>query len=226
MKAFIANRTGNASTDFTKTDAGRWVLRAPLAGAPVIGHVLPSGCFSIDDRGFSNDPLASARVTFEANLTVTGRDIKVDAFNGRKTVRIGDSHNLDCKTGADLQPSKVASESSVSIGDVKSSQRGRLLVFNVRASTPNPYYDLGWISAPKIDFELVFTFDVIKQKISILGTTGVFPSFEAYYTINNGPVEKVLNRSPAPDASPMSLADFGTGINTQNFTAGIPLPLQ
>jgi hypothetical protein len=226
IKAFIANPGSATSSVFTKTDTGKWALPAPLGGVPVIGHIVPKGCFSIDDRGFSNDPLSSARVTFEANLIVTGRDLTIASFAGRNRVRIGTSHNIDCKTGVDLQPPRTASETSVTVGDVKSSQRGQMLVFNVRASSPNPYYDLGWISAPRIDFDLSFTFDIVSQKITIAGSTGIFPSFEAYYSIGNGPVTRILNRSPAPGTGPGSLADFGTGINTENFSGEIDLPVQ
>ncbi|MGY4237269.1 hypothetical protein ACVIIW_006216 [Bradyrhizobium sp. USDA 4449] len=236
MKAFIANPAGNASTDFTKTEAGKWVVKAPLAGVPVLNLVLPVGCFSIDDRDFSIDPLSSARVTFEADLVVTDRDMKVDTYDGRRRARIGESHNVDCKTGADLQAPRSAPDSDVSISDVKSSQRGLMQVFNVRASTPNPYYD--WVKdyipsvpvvgtrvtgAPRIDFEVAFAFNVVAQKILISGSTGDFPSFEAYYSIDNGPVVKVLNRSQSA-VGPIALADFGTGINTQNFKAEISLP--
>ena len=219
IKAFISPPEG-ASATFEKTGGGKWGLRAPLSIMPL----LPKGCFGIDDRDFSNDPNASARVTFEANLLVKAREMQVLDYGGKKKIRIGSTTNFDCQTGAELQLSKSAAESTVTISSVKKSPNGRLFTFNVRASSPNPYYDFGVPLAPRIDFEAVFQFNVITQKLTITGTTGVFPSFEMYYALNGGAAVTVFKRAPATGVGPGSLADFGTGVNTVNFKEVINLP--
>lgn len=221
IKAYIAPPTGDSSL-FTKTSGGKWGLRAPLSGAPL----LPKGCFGIDERSFSLDPEASARVTFEANLLIKARDMQVLNEANRNQVRIGSTTNFDCQTGTQLQEAKSASTTTVTVGSVKKSPDGKLLTFNVRASSSNPFYNFGIPLAPRIDFEAVFQFNVITQKLKIFGTTGVFPSFEMYYAVNRGAPIAIFKRAPAAGVGPGSLADFGTGINTLNFEQEIGLPIR
>lgn len=219
IKAFISPPQGTSAA-FAKTADGKWGLRAPLSAVPL----LPKGCFGIDERGFEANPDASARVTFEANLLIEAREMHVLGYLGKKQARIEATTNFDCDTGAELQPPRSAAETTVKIGSVKKSPDGRMFTFNVRASSPNPYYDVGMSLAPRIDFEAVFRFNVITQRLTITGTTGVFPSFEMYYSLNGAAPVAIVKRAPAPGVGPISLADLGTGVNTLNFQQVINLP--
>lgn len=208
------------------TTSGRKVIKAPDAWAPPGFDIkqLKGTCFSTDDRSFDPSPTASARGRVDFVIDFAGRrSFSVKTSPGRPKMKfIGLTRNLDCISGNDLRSPQAASDDGIDIGDIKSS--GFLKLFNVRGSIGDPYYKvLGIDLAPKIDFEFIFEYSVTGLSARIYGSTGVFPSFEGYYQINDEPVVAFLKRAPNKDATPFSLFDFGTGFRTTNFEQKIDL---
>lgn len=217
MKAFIPNEHPEVKDSFLKTRKGTWVLRAPEIPFPGtnIGN-LSGTCFSTDNRGFSESPLAPARITTELMLVIDSRKVSVEKADGRDIVRIGQTENVDCVSGELLQPPLQARSETVSISDVKRQQF--LSVVNVRAASANPFYKLlGLQAAPDINYEVVFQYDILSKSLTIVGVTDYFPSFEAYYRLDDGPVTKVIAWPPYKDSTAASLFEFGLGVNTRSF---------
>ncbi len=220
IKSFIPNDHPTIEHYFKKTTAGTWVVEAPSSG-PINVAGLNGSCFETDNRLFSIDPLVSARVTVEFVLKITDREMHVEKAEGREQIRVDATKNVDCKSGALLQPVKFSDKKYVNISDVKS--MNTLRTVGVQISSPNPFYPevAGHSIAPRIDFQIVFEYDNLERKVRIKGVTGAFPSFEAYYAHDDGPVETIVQF--APEKSAWSLVDFGTGVNTRNFKAEIDL---
>lgn len=243
VKAFIPKAHPSLPDYVTKTEAGTYVIPAPqipvfsqgAGGIPAWSpevlqyykSALEKTCFETDNRGFDIDPTVSARITLEYVIQVRGRNISVVPFPGRSLARVGETKNVDCKTGKLLSASQTAPSSDITVGNVKTN--GFFKVFFVDASASNPFFNFASLGlpslalSPKIDFSFTTTFDPIKSKIEVKGSTGTFPSFEAYASIDNGPVQPLMQRDPAEGATVLSLIDFNTGVNTANFSLEIKL---
>lgn len=243
IRAFISKDHPGRSNYIKKTEKGTYVVPAPpfpttsqgVAGVQAYDtktlkyyeQSLKQTCFETDNRAFSSDPSASARATAEIVLLIRGRNVTVAAPPGRSKNRIGPTGHVDCKTGINITEPKTASQDTVSVGEI-SIDRFRSTV-NIRAASPNPFYLLAQFGsmaislAPDIDFTAAITFDALKRAIEVKGMAGYFPSFEAYYQVNDGPVEKIINWDPYGDSTAFSLFDLNLGINTRNFEHEIKL---
>ncbi len=223
IKAFIPNKHPNLENYFTRTLSGTWVLRAPTT--PKLGQIgkLSDTCFLTDNRGFSNDPTASARVTSEFVLVIKRRNVSIEKAHGREMSRVGLTQNVDCKSGKQLQSPLSSSSDTVSVGTVK--EGNFLRVINTRASSPNPYYNyFGFSVAPRIDYEVVIRYSILMRTIEITIIGGIFPAFEAYYRLNNGRVHQILKWMPQNDATAVDLFDFGLGLNSRRMIQTIKVP--
>lgn len=224
IRGFIPNSHPSIPNFTKKTDKGTWVIDAPNIVMPGfdIGR-LRGTCFSTDDRGFDENPLASARVTVDLTLKFSGRrEFTISASERQDSIiRIGLTRNVDCKTGADLQTAERADPSGVTVGTVR--KNGFLRIFNVAASVADPFYRiLGVHIAPRLDFDIIFEYDSLQTDLKLKGVFGIFPSFEGYYSIG-GVTKQLFRLPPTEGAGAYTLADFGTGINTRNYTTSIDL---
>ena len=224
IKAFIGSAHPTLPDYIKKTPANSYVIAAPNIPAPKALDIgkLAGTCFTTDNRSFSDDPLSSARVTVEFLLTVTNkRTISISKWENRDITRIGVSHNINCTTGVELQPSLSAGIEGVSVGEIKS--KAFLNIFNIRASSPNPFYKFAGISvAPNIDFEFIFEHNILAKRIDLKGVCGYFPWFEGYYQTEGAPVA-LFQIPPVGSSTANSLFDFGLGINSRNVVANIPI---
>lgn len=223
FRSFIANNHPTIPGYISKTQNGKFVLHAPNIPAPFMDiNRLKGTCFTTDQRDFSSAIEESARVGVYIRLFVRGRELKIGQINSIPNILIGDTHNVDCISGKDLVPSVKADSSGTSISDVKSQEFSRN--FSIRISAGDPFYKvLGVAVAPKISSEILFVFDVSTKRIKITGTVEDFPWFEGYYRINDGKIKTLIRRTPANEASALSLFDFGLGLHTTNFIEEINL---
>jgi hypothetical protein len=224
LRAFIPNSLQSPSDYIKKTTNGLAVISAPgvnIAGVNI--GPLSGTCFTTDNRGFDSSPNASARVSVNFNLVIHGhREISVEKVGSQNIVAVGETHNVDCTTGRDLRPPQQEDATSVNISDVK--QNGFLRIFNVKAMSGNPFYRVFGVGvAPKIDIEVVFEYDPLTLSLTLHGVIGNFPSFEAYYSVANGPTTMIENLPPTPGSTALSLIDLGTGLNMRNFEDRIQL---
>ena len=228
MRWFIASPERDAEPDYKKLNDGRWAIPAPLPS--VAGKVgWPTGCFMTDDRTFSSSDAVdvSARVTVEVDFVIQGRNLTLQSHDGREKVRIGKTRNVDCATGQDIQTPKRAAVDSVNIGSIRTSTDGWTKVANVNASVGDPFYTvLGVTVAPKIDFDIVFSFNPLTRDFQIKGTSGIFPSVEAYYSLDGGEARRIINWAPPQNFGPFRLLDGGLGFNSANFEETFKVPVK
>lgn len=221
FSAFIPDHHDGLADYILKTTSGKSVVRAPPFVPKIAGT-----CFSTDNRGFSNDSLASSRVRININLEING----VDMVLGKPVVRlVGDTHNVNCLTGVDLSPSKRASDATLIVGDVVKGDFTRSLYLD--AASANPFFPSVLVPgtkmslglSPDIDFKISIRYEFMSERIVISGTAGYFPAFEGYYSIDGGAPKTLYQLAPYQDATAWSLIDLSTGLNTRNISATIDL---
>ena len=217
FRSFISGSHPTAPGVILTTTAGMHVILAPDLGPIYLS--LRGTCFSTDDRDFDATPTASARTTVEFVLHIRGRELTVDKPPGRDVARTGVTKNVDCNTGAELQPPRQASASGITVGEVKKSDFMRVLF--VKASASDPFYNL--VPAPAVDFSFVLTYYILLQKIVMKGSMDEFPSFEGYSSVDGKAPTPIVQFKPAAGATAMSLLDLNLGLHTRNFEATISL---
>lgn len=171
----------------------------------VIPSPIKDGCFLTDNRLFSNGPDESSRVTTEFMLVTSEGSVQVQEAQGRERFRTGWSHKVDCKTGDDLVPQKKASTSNMSIGAPARADGIVQVVIDGRAN--NPFVS----GSPDINYGGTFTFNTAKQTLRFQGSTGVFPAYEAYAQVNDGPIITLFQNIPRKGTTAIDLIDLGTG---------------
>ena len=152
-------------------------------------------CFSTDDRNFSENLEATARVTFSATILIQDRDMYVsptkltsELSDPDNYVTIGETRKVDCKTGATLE-TKTANV-KFSISEEKKKFK-RIREFSVAAGDP-----FNIIDVCNVEINLGLTYDVLMRRLVVNGDFSQFPSYEMYYQINDGETNKLLNFDP------------------------------
>lgn len=226
IKAFIPNKHPELPNYFQKTSKNTWAIQAPILPLPFVDVGKLSGtCFLTDNRGFDSDPKASARVSVELLLTIDKRKIQLSKYLNNEIVVIGQTENVDCSSGEQLRIPERANVNTVTIGEFKTSPGSSFIkTLNIKASSPNPYYKiLNYQIAPDIDFEVVIQYSITRRVVKVIGTTGYFPSFEAYYSLNGQAPRPIVQLPPYKNSTAMELFDMNLGLNKRNFEAEIPI---
>ena len=212
MKAFIPNE--HPDKELIRQIPGRknrWMLN--FLGA----------CFETDHRGFSDDPVAEARVTTDFTLRFDGTKAEVSPSNGTAH-QPGRSRLVECDTGK-LQKEAAGEFSS----DGRALESPRVADGSVQikgeVSIRNPFIPLGSMTV-KNPFEsdigvfIDYSFDLEYEKDSgILKCSfkvGTFPAFEAYVSLNGSPAREVLTVQVGKE-TPVDLFDFGRRVNTKSY---------
>ncbi len=218
--AFIPSTDEGRADYIVPTSDGTHVVQAP----PFL--TLKGTCFSTDNRSFDSSTKASSRVFIKIRLIINGADMTTATAVER---RVGPTHNVDCKTGKDLQPPKTAISDTLVVHDVVKANFARTLY--LEAASANPFFPSVQVPgthmslgiSPDIDFKISIRYDFLARKMVLNGTVGYFPAFEAYYSLNDGPVKTIYQLGPYKDSTAWSLVDFSSGINTRNVGKTIDL---
>jgi hypothetical protein len=187
-----------------------------LADFPIFGPNLPvlgKQCFGTDDRQFSNDPNASARVTSDFTVVVSPTP-KIET-DPAKRFRSGPTRKIDCTSGAVLA-TKSSNVSRCVLG-APAYGSGKLQV-NVTCKAADPLVPvIPEKFTPDLHFGGVFTYDSATKSIAFRGDVGAFPSYEAYASVNGSALKKVFNVAPEKGAGGQSLIDLWQHINTKKI---------
>lgn len=206
-----------------------YVMRVPAArrgrsSKTMIPHPVPNGlCFMTDNRGFSNEPSASARLTTEFILVLSESDARVEKAGGRDIHRCDATEKVQCVTGAVLETATAKPRTAIfreSYGIGRPAVSGTKYQVAFQASAPNPLTIAGF--TPDIDYSFDLTFDSMSKELKFRATTGVFPAFEAYARLNDGDTVPLFQRMPT-GKSVKALYDGGTGLGTQTITGTVVL---
>jgi hypothetical protein len=160
--------------------------------------IVDGRCYNTNNRGFSHDQQADAKITAIVDFDVTAAGV---GNVNKRTPPLGTTIQYDCDSGAVLQ-TKQASNKDVSIGDVAFSA-GKV-TFAMDGEAANPLISPQQLT-PTIKFHGTVTIDTISRAVSWDGTIARFPSYEAYIEVDANPPVTIFQIAPAQDASPWSL---------------------
>jgi hypothetical protein len=222
VKAFIPNsHPGNPGyVKPVPAQPGRWVISAPVG----------SDCYMTDNRTFSGDPNASARMTTEFTFTVDNGSATTGPAGPKPIFATGPTHDVNCATGADLLQPRTAATADMHMGHAAFADGIGQVVIDCRAGNPFfvflPGTPISFPYAPDIRYGGTFTYDTAKETLRFQGSTGVFPAFEAYAQLNDGAVQTLFRLDPGPGTTVISLTAAGTGLNQQPVDVSITFPDQ
>jgi len=141
-------------------------------------------CYLTDQRGFSDEPSASARlgthivVKIGAQATITASDNPPS-----------ESVELSCETGMERCRKQVDTSRSNSGPVVKN---GDMVRVHVHGQANNACFRL----SPNIHYDGDFIIDLSGRSIRFEGIIGEFPAFEAYARASGGPIRRIFREPP------------------------------
>jgi hypothetical protein len=147
-------------------------------------------CFHTDDREFSSDVTASARMHSEMRLDLA--DLSMSEYHG-----IGETVEYDCEDG-DEECRASADTSRMSWTDPI--RAGNVVTVGLSAAANNPCFSGSF----DIDYVGTVTIDLDTHSVSFDGAVNGFPAYEAYATINDGAGQELFTFGPA--GTPADLA--------------------
>lgn len=208
---FIPSVADEANRHFRHVD-GKTYIVDPLSS---------DTCYGTDNRSWSTDKSASARVKVRLVLQVDGRNLSIRQHN----IEVGETHRYRCADVVETQNSpRRSGRECVSVSSVR--ETGRFLrTIGVSGRAPNPFFQIAGKPcstlavnvAARIDFDLVIRYNILTRSIEISGSTGTFPNFEGYYQVNGSLPQLFMKHAISPGSSPLDLIDAGLGVNTSNF---------
>lgn len=198
VRAFIPDSTAGVVNiaDSSSGNAARMVVRAS-----------DGGCISTDRRGWSNALTTSSRLSSDVHLVLDAiNPPEVRASTGKKMHVAAAVHTLDCQSGAELamKPAQLVAENveAPKLTDSKAQ-------FSLLAASADPLRP--W-SSSTINYEATFSYDSQTRLLEFHAVVAAFPAYEAYATLNGGPVFTVFRAGPlpanaagSPDASSMEI---------------------
>jgi hypothetical protein len=171
------------------------------AGKPM--HVLFNRAFLTDERSFSSDIHASARMHSEIEIDLVRRKHVYEFHHCYETVEV------DTKTGAE-KCRKLGDAENMHFSDVEFFEDEIGCSFAVKASSKNPCISIATVKImPNLDYEgtirITLTEDRKSADVSFEGLVEAYPAFEMYLSINNGDAQPVFQVPIAEGATPSAM---------------------
>ncbi|CAG8631686.1 15732_t:CDS:10 [Dentiscutata erythropus] len=183
IKAFIPLKVDGVTKEYPKDKS-----KSMIEGIPIFGD-----CFLTDQRSFSNDINAKARMHSEVIVTFSGSGYKLQQMH-----KCDETTEVDCEDG-DVEGKKTQNNKDMSFSLKSGSYERVELRFS--AARNNPLVT----GSPDIDLKGTLVIDRKKKIFSFKGKVDDFPAFEAYARVNNGPIRVISQLGPKPGAGPISL---------------------
>jgi hypothetical protein len=194
LKSFVPDDVDGAQPVPSGPHAGKSMFRSP---GPI------EAWFLTDQRGFSEDPAASARMHSQ---------IEIDLLEYRIT---GESHwcsptiQVDHTTGEeDCQ--ETADTSDMHFTDFKASPEDNQISMHLRGATKNSCLKIGPVKvSPNLNYEgdIVLRLNESGDEavVTFDGDIETYPAFEMYITVNDGPAVTIFREPILPGKTPTNL---------------------
>jgi hypothetical protein len=154
------------------------------------------GCITTDQRTWSDATVARSRLASDFHLLVDENvGVQVQA-SGPRVSSAASVRAVDCDSGVELtvQPGQLLTDAvrtpTSSAKNLPLNAKARVL-----AAVPDP---LRAGSSATIHYDATFTYNAQSRTLEYQASTGVFPAYEAYARLNDGPVVTVFRSAPAP----------------------------
>lgn len=183
IKAFIPLNVDGVTEAYPKDRS-----KTMIGGIPVFGD-----CFLTDQRSFSADSGASARMFSQALIHVSP-----NGASWSEQHHCGETVEVDCEDG-DVEGKETQNNDNMDFEERTASSSRVVLGF--KAARNNPLVTL----SPDIDLEGTLTVDRVNKFVEFVGKVDDFPAFEAYVKINGGSPRIIKQLGPKKDSGPGSL---------------------
>ena len=147
-------------------------------------------CIATDQRGWSNDTAAPARLSSDFHLLLADDAPPVIKPSQRRVHSAARVRQVDCQSAQELASTQMQLLADV-VGTP--SQTATKTQVNILAATADPQRT--WSSAT-INYDATFTYDRATRTLDYQAMTGAFPAYEAYASLNDGPVVTVFRSGP------------------------------
>lgn len=163
-----------------------------------------SRCFLTDQRGFSSDVHAEARMHSE---------IEIDLARGKDTYQFHhcyDTIEIACKTGEERCRGQGSTE-HMHFHDVEIARDERRATAKIKAGSKNPCIRIGTLKvAPNVDYVGAISIEVSDDQRSAIvtfqGKVERYPAFEMYASANDGEPYTVFRVDALPNAGMRDVA--------------------
>ncbi|HEY6155901.1 MAG TPA: DUF4157 domain-containing protein [Gemmatimonadales bacterium] len=177
---------------------GKPVPKGPLHGQTMFNGPFPwSDCFLTDNREFSSDITASARMHIEAQVAITRRDL---TFSGSWSYP---TREVDCEDG-DIECDRRATPRAL-VTLVPNwppyQEDPDLFQLPVTGAANDPCFT----GSPDLDVAGMVRIDPRAQRLRFEGSIDPFPAFEMYAAVNDGPGRTVFTYMPSAKTTAWSL---------------------
>jgi hypothetical protein len=159
--------------------------------------------FLTDQRGFSADPEASARMHSEIELDLLDFHIVREFHKCDPTIQV------DHKTGLE-DCCETADASEMSFTDFQFSREAKQISMHLHGSAKNECLKLGPVKlSPNLDYamDMILKIDDSGNEVALTvnGQIEPYPAFEMYVTLNGGSVVTVFQEPVQPGKTPAIL---------------------
>lgn len=195
MKAFIPSDLEGVEPVPVGEHAGKLMLKSPEPFKT---------CFLIDQRNFSSDINASARVHSQIDID-TQRGTLIEQHH-----YCCESIEIDCADGTE-KCREAGDNSQMQFSDFEVSDGGKKITVTLQGSAKNPCFSVAGIKlSPNLDYEgiLTITLDETRQRATVgfEGNIETYPAFEMYVSANGGAPHTLFQHPALPGTSPIDLA--------------------
>ena len=165
---------------------------ADAADANVRGvvHASDGGCFSTDQRGWSDEVAAASRLSSDFHLVIPDNGAPVVRPSQQRVHSAGTVRQVDCQTAQELAVSPTQLLASVVGTPAQTDTKTQIHILAAVADPQRPW------SSSTISYDVTFTYDRSTKTLDYAATTALFPAYEAYATLNDGAVATVLRSGP------------------------------
>lgn len=160
-------------------------------------------CFKTDQRGYSNNPSASARLHCEFTVDLRNKTYTTNTY-------CGTTHQIDCKNPFTVKCQQTASNKNMKFSDAYFSQDGSFFRIYLSAAGANPCVPL----SPDIDFNGWFSVQLYSSyiKYTFTGKVDQFPNYECYAQLGSKTPITLFTLDPPAGKTPLDL--FGNANRT------------
>lgn len=196
IKAFIpSDYAGSTTVPGTGAHAGK---------TAITDLWLLNRCFLTDQRSFSSDIHAEARMHCEIGIDVA-KSKEIYQFH-----HCYDTIEVDCKGGHEKCRAQ-GSTKDMKFHDFEVSTDKTRYEMQIKAASKNPCVKIGPVAlSPNLDFEGKITValadDQARAIVTFDGNVEMYPAFEMYASVNDGQPEMVFQIGVAPEAGVAELA--------------------
>lgn len=160
--------------------------------------------FLTDQRGFSTDPNAEARMHSEIKLDLANFAVV------RQSHRCDPSIQVDHKTGTE-DCHETADTDDMTFKDIELSPDTGRISFHLHGSTKNACLKVGPVKlSPNLDYDgdidVMLGNDRSQATVTFDGHIETYPAFEMYVSVNGGPPVTVFQAPVEPGSTPVFLA--------------------